>query len=151
MTGGTVSRRVVLARLEYVADMLSALRGLPLDDLEAFSADSRNIHTAESCLRRALEALLDTGRHILAKGFGVGVSEYREIAGELARLSILTEPEAEFLRLMAGYRNRLTHLYHQVTAPELYAICRDHLGDVDQVQHAFRTWLKANPERTTDT
>ena len=44
---------------------------LPLADLQAFTADPRMVATAgDSYLRRALEALLDLGRHVLAKGFG---------------------------------------------------------------------------------
>ena len=31
---------------------------------------------------------------------------------------------------MAGYRNRLTHLYAQVSAEELHEILKNHLGDV---------------------
>ena len=55
-------------------------------------------------LRRSLEALLDLGRHILAKGFGVGVTEYKEIASELCRHGVLTEADAALLRTLAGYR-----------------------------------------------
>lgn len=50
--------------------MVQTIRELPLEDREAFFADNRNIWTADSCLRRGLEALFDLGRHILAKGFG---------------------------------------------------------------------------------
>ena len=58
--------------------------------LDAFMSDSRNVWTAESCLRRALEALFDVGRHILAGAFGKGVSEYKEIASGLLECGVLT-------------------------------------------------------------
>ena len=80
MTPGQISKRVVADRMAWVEAMLGEIRALPLGDRPAFFADSRNVWAAESCLRRALEALLDLGRHILAKGFGLGVSEYKEIA-----------------------------------------------------------------------
>ena len=51
--------------------MVSEIRALPLSDKEAFFSDRRDVWAAESCLRRALEALLDLGRHILAKGYGI--------------------------------------------------------------------------------
>jgi hypothetical protein len=38
------------------------------------------VGAAESYLRRAVEVLLDMGRHILAKEFALAVSEYKEIA-----------------------------------------------------------------------
>lgn len=72
MTPGRPSRRVVADRLAWVERMVAEIRSLPLADREAFFADRRNLWAAESCLRRALEALLDLGRYILAKGFGIG-------------------------------------------------------------------------------
>lgn len=66
MTAGQISRRVVVDRIAWVERMLNEIRSLPLEDHQAFFADTRNVWTAESCLRRGLEALLDLGRHILA-------------------------------------------------------------------------------------
>jgi hypothetical protein len=65
-----MSTKVIADRLAWVAAMLDEIHALPLDDAQAFFADRRNVWAAESCLRRALEALLDLGRYILAKGFG---------------------------------------------------------------------------------
>jgi len=83
MTAGAVSGRIVADRLELIDSLLREIRHLPLQEARLFFEDHRNIWSAESCLRRSLEALFDIGRHILAKGFGVGVSEYREIAAKL--------------------------------------------------------------------
>lgn len=77
MTLGLISTRIVSERLRWVEDML---RALPLDDRQAFLSNRRNVWAAEACLHRALEAFLDLGRHILAKGFGIGVGEYKEIS-----------------------------------------------------------------------
>lgn len=49
----------VAERSEWVREMLERIRSLPLDSVESFTADPRNVDAAESCLRRALEALLD--------------------------------------------------------------------------------------------
>ncbi|HEY64597.1 MAG TPA: DUF86 domain-containing protein [Caldilineae bacterium] len=147
MMTGTISKRVVSDRLTWIDRMMGEIRSLPLEDRETFFSDRRNVWTAESCLRRALEALLDLGRHILAKGFGVGVSEYKEIATELARHEVLTSREADLLRTLAGYRNRMVHFYHEVSPEELYEICAFRLTDVERLASAYRRWLKAHPER----
>jgi uncharacterized protein YutE (UPF0331/DUF86 family) len=107
-------------------------------------ADRRNIWAAEACLRRALEALLDLGHHICAKGFGLGVSEYGEIGSRLEGFGALSAQEAHLLRLLAGYPNRLVHFYHEVTPDELYELCRGHLGDIEVVVNTYRNWLRAN-------
>jgi uncharacterized protein YutE (UPF0331/DUF86 family) len=150
MTPGKISRRICVDRLEWVALMLGALRALPLDDRAAFFADSRNLMAAESGLRRALEALFDFGRHLLAKGFGIGVSEYKEIARQLGEVDVLSAAEVELLAKLSGYRNRLVHLYHEVEAQELFEICQTRLGDVERIKQAYQRWLQDHPERISE-
>jgi len=86
---------------------------------------------AESYLRRSLEAMFDIGRHIIAKRAGKGVVEYKEIASTLYDLRILRKGTATKMRLMAGYRNRMVHYYHEITAKELYSIIRNSLRDIE--------------------
>lgn len=150
MTPGKISQRIVADRLAWVERMIGEIRTLPLHDQPAFLADARNIWAAESCLRRALEALFDLGRHILVKGFGLGVSEYKEIASELGRQTVLSPDEVALLRVLAGYRNRLTHFYHEVTPEELHKLCRYHLTDLEQIAQAYRWWLREHPERLNE-
>ncbi len=147
MTPAVVSKRVVADRLDLIDSFLREIRSLPLGDQTLFFADRRNLWSAESCLRRSLEALFDVGRHILAKGYGSGVSEYREIALRLQEKAALTETEAELLTVLAGYRNRLVHFYHEVSAQELFEICSNQLGDIESIQHAYRRWIKEHPEQ----
>ncbi len=141
-----VSRRVLVDRLRWVAE----IERLPLDDAEAFLADHRNVFTAESCLRRALEALLDCGRHILAKAFAVGATEYKEVAARLGENGVLSPEDAARLRIMAGYRNRLVHFYHEVSHEELFEICRTQRTDITAVATAFRQWIQSRPDLVDD-
>jgi uncharacterized protein YutE (UPF0331/DUF86 family) len=145
-----LSKRVISDRLAWVDSMLAEIRALPLASREAFFADSRNIHTAESCLRRALEALFDVGRHILAKGFSEGVSEYKEIARALGIHRVLSPEIAAILRTLTGYRNRIVHFYHEVTPDELFEICATSLDDVESVVNAIRDWMQAHGGKCAD-
>lgn len=126
--------------------MLESLRSLPGEDMESFFGDARTIAAAESYLRRALEALLDLGRHILAKGFGRVVVEYKDIPLQLREIGALGEQEAGLLRDMAGYRNRLVHFYSEVTAQELFHIRSSRLTDIEKVLSALLQWLQTHPE-----
>ena len=146
-----ISGRVVTDRLDWAVRMMATIRSLPLDDREAFLADSRNIWTADACLRRALEAIFDLGRHILVKGFGVASGEYKEVASALYCCDVLSSGEADTLRVLAGYRNRLVHFYHEVSAEELYSVSKNDLQDVEQIVVAYRRWLQAHPEKIDKT
>ena len=142
MEASNASQRVLVDRSAQVRAMLDAIRALPVTDKDAFFVDARNRWTAEACLRRALEALLDMGRHILAKEFAIGVSEYKEIATQLREQNVLTIEEARMVRLLAGYRNRLVHFYHEITADEIYEICAQQLPDVEHILGAYLRWLQ---------
>lgn len=151
MVPGKISKRVIVDRLGWVDRMMSEIRVLPLDSKSVFMGDTRNIWAAESCLRRALEALFDMGRHIAAKGYGEAVAEYKEIAVTLNRRKVISAGDLELMLKLAGYRNRLVHFYHDVSADELFEICASHLGDVEKIANALRSWLVKNPNLMDET
>jgi uncharacterized protein YutE (UPF0331/DUF86 family) len=147
MTPSQLRIRVVSERISWVLEMLRAIRGLPLETYEQFCSDPRNLVSAESYLRRGLDAILDLGRHILAKAFGMAVSEYKEIAKELVLKGVLTEDEAALMRLFAGYRNRMVHFYYEISSEELHSICKLQLEDVELVLKALSQWIRDNPDK----
>lgn len=147
MTPGTVKLEIVLGRLAVARAMVESLRAVPAATLEQFLADPRNPAASESYLRRALEALLDAGRHVLAKGFGQGVVEYKGIAESLGQAGVLLPEQVALMVKMAGYRNRLTHFYNEVTPEELYGIVVERLGDIETVVEGILAWLREHPER----
>ena len=141
-----ISKRVVADRLDWINRMIKEIESLPLSNYETFTEDKRNIWSAESCLRRSLEALMDLGRHILAKGFGRGVSEYKEIGSVLEEVAILDNQDSLRFKTLAGYRNRMVHFYHEITTKELYEICSSQLSDIEDVVGAIKRWINAHPE-----
>lgn len=88
MTVGKINDRVVIQRVQWIKQMREALKDLPLQDKDEFLRNPHYVAAAESYLRRALEALFDIGRHILARKFAYPAAEYKEIAnGFLKRKS----------------------------------------------------------------
>lgn len=148
MNIGKIRTAIVTERVAWIRKMLAGIRGLPLSSFEQFIGDPRSPAAAESYLRRALEALLDLGRHVLAKGFAVAPAEYKEVADELIRVGVLPEQDGALLRKMAGYRNRLVHFYHEVSQEELHALCTLNLSEVEQVCEAILGWVREHPEQT---
>lgn len=147
MTPSQLRAKVVAERVAWVREMLDGVRDLPLATIEEFLADPRNVAAAESYLRRALEALLDLGRHILAKGFGIPTAEYKQIARGLEEVGVLDREAALLLQQMAGYRNRMVHFYNEIARPELYELSACHVGDIDQLLQQLINWIHSNPEK----
>jgi uncharacterized protein YutE (UPF0331/DUF86 family) len=132
MTPGRVDLKVVADRTRAVRRLVTQLRALPAASLEEFTSDFRNPSAAESLLRRAIESLLDVARHLLAKGHGIGALEYCEIARVAAEKELIGNAELRerFLQI-AGFRNRLTHFYEEVSTAELHAIIAPDLDDLE--------------------
>ena len=147
MTAMLLSEKVITERVAWIHKMLAAIQLVPLDSYETFLSDSHYVAAAESYLRRALEALMDLGRHMLAKGFGMVASEYREIPRQLQTAGVLPVELATRMGELAGYRNRMVHFYHEVSDKELYDICSRQLQDVETIVSALLAWVAEHPER----
>ncbi len=147
MTPGRLRSKIIVARVSLIRQMLDDIGSLPLSSLEAFQADPRNVASAESYLRRALEALLDLGRHIGARGFGKAAAEYKQIAEVLKDAGVLDETASKILRKLAGYPNRMVHFYDEVSHRELWEICTNELKDIERVLDVLLNWINNNPNK----
>lgn len=137
-----LNKNVVIQRSLWIEQMADSIRDLPLQDKKGFLRHPHHVAAAESYLRRALEALFDLGRHILAKFFGHPVAEYKEIATGLLDKKVLSRKNAELMRQMAGYRNRMVHFYHEISPEELYDICTQHLDEIVMLKNALLAWVR---------
>lgn len=143
MTPTGISLKVVRDRLEYLDRCLEELRALPTGSLEEFRADRRTPRAADSLLRHGIQALFDTARHLLAKGFGLGRLEYKEIATEAVERGLVRDAAlGRRFSEIAGYRNRLIHHYEDVSSEELFEIARRDLGDLDALAGELRAAAK---------
>lgn len=50
------------------------------------------------------------------------------------------------MKILAGYRNRLVHVYHEVSTDELYQICSSRRADVADVRDAVRRCFESRPD-----
>jgi uncharacterized protein YutE (UPF0331/DUF86 family) len=139
MTPGKVDLKVVGDRLRVVELSVADLEALPHESLDEFVSDRRNPLAADAALRRALEALFDVARHLLAKGVGLAGLEYRAVAQLANEHGLVKDPDlADRFSAMAGYRNRLTHHYDEVTPEELFTIVTERLDDITAVATSLR-------------
>ncbi len=120
-----INRTLVESRLSLIIELIHQLDSLAAYSETEFLADPRNVGAAESFLRRSLEAVFDIGRHLLAKsGHSDLAREYKTIAQGLGALEVVPPDFVFTLIKMAGYRNRMVHLYYEVSPSELYTTSR---------------------------
>jgi uncharacterized protein YutE (UPF0331/DUF86 family) len=126
-----VNNRVVRQRLDLIWSSLSRLKAFILMSKAEFLSHPDNFAIAEHHLRRALEAVFDVGRHIIAKeGFG-HPPDYRAIILTLGQHKVIEQNFAHSILGMAGYRNRLVHGYAEITPEEMHEIITNRLTDFE--------------------
>ena len=88
-------------------------------------------------LRIALEGVLTIGTHILSRLPSNGKKkDYTRVLVSLGEYGVIPQGFAAKIRGMAGYRNRLVHLYWQVTPEELAHTLKEDIGDFEEfIQH----------------
>jgi uncharacterized protein YutE (UPF0331/DUF86 family) len=133
MTRSAIDLKIVSDRLEIIRSAVVELQALPHGTVEIFTSDRRNVWSSDALLRRAIEALFDTARHLLAKAHGRAGLEYREVARLAFEHGVVSAEMADQFVRIAGFRNRLTHHYDVVTPEELFAIIQGHLGDITRL------------------
>jgi uncharacterized protein YutE (UPF0331/DUF86 family) len=92
--------------------------------------------------------LVDT---LLAKSYGFKDLEYKKIAIELGEKGIVEKEYASVLMKMAGYRNRMANLYHEVGSEEIYDILKNHLFDIEQFVGKMASFIETYKKSVNDT
>ena len=143
-----LNKEVLQARLSYIEDSLNSLERFKDVTYEEFRSNPDNFRIAFYDLRRALEAAMDVGSHILSRIPGARATSYKEISKLLGRHKIVPIDFADNqLARMAGYRNRMVHLYAEISEKELYEIIQQDLRDFE-VFCKYITELLTDPSKT---
>ena len=133
----TVDRDKVRQKLEFIRDALEHLGTIRSRGREAFDADPILRAATLRFLQTALEALFDAAHHIVARE-QVGLPKtYRETVDHLGKLDLVDAALLDNLRKMAGFRNRLVHLYTTIDNAEVWHIVTGRLDDFENIAAAI--------------
>jgi uncharacterized protein YutE (UPF0331/DUF86 family) len=109
-------------------DMLRRLADIPRD---GFSEGSIPFHAAVRLLQTSIEAMIDTGSHIVAReGLGSPKS-YAEVFDVLSSAGVIPTEFIDRVKAMVRFRNRAVHLYGEIDVDHVYSILQNDLGDFD--------------------
>ncbi len=128
-----------------VQENINELSELSKLNLKEFKSDKKNYGLAEHYLRRSLEGILTIGTHFLSR-LPVKTKDYQEIIVSLGEQNIIPKDFAERNKKLAGYRNRLVHMYWEVSKEEMHQIINQHLDDLNKFCDYFKQVLQ-NPEK----
>ena len=134
--------RNLIADIQNSIGELEKLVGV---DFEIYKKDPKNYGLTEHYFRRALEATLTIGTHLLSR-MPAKTKDYTEIIVSLGKFNIVPQDFAERNKGLAGYRNRLVHMYWEVSEEELYKTVKEHMKDLNEFCSYFQSVLE-NPAK----
>jgi uncharacterized protein YutE (UPF0331/DUF86 family) len=129
--------RNIFAQIEEGIKELETLSKLTLTD---FLSDKRNYIVAEHYLRRSLEGILTIGSHFLSR-INAKTKDYQQIILSLGEHGLIPKDFAERNKNLAVYRNRLVHVYWEITPEEIYTVINQHLNDLIEFCNYYQAIL----------
>jgi len=115
-----IDEEKVTKLIRKIQESTERLKELKKLSLEEFLSEKDNYAICEHHLRRALEGVLSLATHILSRLPIEKPKDYTEALIKLGEAKVIPVSFAQKIKGMAGYRNRLVHLYWEVTPEEIY-------------------------------
>jgi uncharacterized protein YutE (UPF0331/DUF86 family) len=133
----------IIERIGDIKNAVLELEKFKKMDLEEFLEDGDNYNLAAYHLRIAIEAVLTIGTHILSRIPQNGKKkDYTQVILSLADYNVLSKDFSQKIKGMAGYRNRLVHLYWKVEPKELLTVINENMGDLEEFIRHIEKFLK---------
>ncbi len=125
-----IDRELIIDRLSRIREYLKHLNELASLNKADFLSDYRNYSSAARTLQISIEACLDIGHHIISRKEMRRPKDYKDIFIILGDEKVLPFEFSRSVINMAKYRNRLVHLYCEVTPEEIYDILKGPVNDL---------------------
>ena len=130
MTKENFDKEKIIERLGDIKNAVLELEKYQKMELEDFLRSGDNYNLAAHHLRIAIEAILVIGTHILSRMPQNGKKkDYTQVILSLADYNVLPNNFSQKIKGMAGYRNRLVHLYWKIEPRELLSVIKENLND----------------------
>jgi len=142
-----IRKEAIMPRIDGVNRDIAKLRELARYSVDELKDDEDRLALVQHYLRQALEGVFHIGEHILARLNGGRATDYKDIARKLGEHGVVEKAFAdEAFVQMAGYRNRLTHFYADITPEEIHELITNRLDDLESVLADVRQVME-EPER----
>lgn len=134
MVPSGIDREKLMLQLDRLEEQLHRLK-IVNDKLKTSLEDIVLLPAAERLLQVSTEQCINIGSHLIA-GLGLARADtYREVFTRLKESGILSEELGVIMESFASFRNRLVHLYWEVTKEEVIS----KLGEIG----SFKEFAKA--------
>lgn len=92
-------------------------------------------------LQTAIEAMIDIAFHIVSKQYSYAPEDARDAFLAMKKNGIINDTDYRKYSLMVGFRNRMVHLYHNVSDERVYEFSVSNLKDFDSFTNTIKSLL----------
>jgi len=130
--------------INEIKESVERLKEFQKLSLEEFESGKDNYAIVEHHLRRSLEGIISLATHILSRIPGGGkAKDYTESILFLGKFGVIPRNFAEKIKGMASYRNRLVHLYWDISHKEIYQKVKNELEDFEKFCEYILKYIKS--------
>ena len=140
-----IDREIVATRLSKLRDALRKLRSIAEKPRDEYLGSETDMALAEHFLRLALEAMLDTGNHVIAAAGYRKPQRMRDIPVILSDNGVVDRDLAARLARATGLRNRLVHRYAELDHAIIYDVLQADLDDLETYAVAIGAFCARSP------
>ncbi|AGK95783.1 type VII toxin-antitoxin system HepT family RNase toxin [Clostridium pasteurianum] len=118
-------------KIVFMQGNLDKLKKLQNISKDIFLKDFRNVDSAKYLLQVTIEAMLDISNHIIARNRWGKPETNKESFEILAGKNIIEEKYVDTYFSMAKFRNRIVHMYFNVSDEMIYEINQNNLEEFE--------------------
>ena len=124
-----VDSEKIRQKIRFIEDSIAKLEEVKVFSKDDLTTDFIKLAAVKYLLQTAIEAMIDTANHIIARERFESPTSAADAFRVLAARNIISSDNAKIYGLMAKFRNRIVHMYNEVNPDEIYRIIQNNLGD----------------------
>lgn len=128
----TIDDERVMEKVRFIKEQVTDIRELTSKQskTEIFS-NKFTVKGLKYSLQTAIEAMIDIAFHLVAKKYQYAPKEARDALYVLMQNQVINEKEYKIFTSMVSFRNRMVHLYEDISEERLYMYSTSNLKDFE--------------------
>jgi uncharacterized protein YutE (UPF0331/DUF86 family) len=139
-----IDEEIIAARIAKIREYGRLLANLLQIPRDKFVQEPTYYLQAERLLEVMIQAMIDSGNHVIAELLLKKPEDYRQVFDILAQNHIIPEELLPKLRALVGLRNLLVHEYFEVDHGRLYDEAKAGLADFEEFCKALVRFLQSH-------
>lgn len=128
----SVDTERIMQKIAFIREQLGDIKTLTSEKQRAEILNEKLlVKGLKYSLQTAIEAMIDIAFHVAAKKYNYAPEEARDALRVLRKNGVISDEEYKTFSSMVGFRNRVVHLYQNVSDERVYQFSTVELNDFE--------------------